>query len=240
MNYLLMGVTENGTASRVTLKSSVDTAGKTGTSGEDRDRLFVGYTPYLTAGIWCGYTEGGRAVGHMSKSHITIWDEIMKKMHGEILKDTNDCDIRSFSSAGLVWRNFCRDSGQMATDVCALDPRGDRIDGAYFIKGSEPLFPCEVHVRCRYSEDCNALASDRCPYEGCVDIALLKITSRAFPKQIFISDAPYVYPVEYNEKSKIPQENAYSGIGCCENNYGERCKKHNGEFTFGKKRAIIG
>ena len=240
MNQLLMGVTENGTASRIKLKNSVDTAGKTGTSGDDRDRLFIGYTPYLTAGIWCGYTDGTRAIGHMSTSHITVWDEVMRKMHGELLANTDDSDIRSFSSSGLVWRNFCRDSGAMATDVCALDPRGDRIDGAYFIRGSEPMLPCEVHVLCRYSEDCNALASEGCPYEGCIDIALLKIPARAFPKEIFISDAPYVYHGEYNEKADLPQNNVYSGIGYCENNYTERCKKHSGEFTFGKKRAIIG
>ena len=46
MTKLLQNVVENGTGKRLTLKSSVNCAGKTGTTQEDNDRWFCGFTPY--------------------------------------------------------------------------------------------------------------------------------------------------------------------------------------------------
>ena len=85
MNQLLMEVVNDGTARRITLKESVDTAGKTGTSSGDRDRLFIGYTPYYTAGIWCGFSGGSGEVGANSPTHLEIWDRIMTEIHEELV-----------------------------------------------------------------------------------------------------------------------------------------------------------
>ena len=81
MNQMLMTVVEEGTAKSITLKKGVNTAGKTGTSGGSKDKMFVGYTPYYTGGIWCGYDSNDKAVSGLSKSHLEIWDEIMTELH---------------------------------------------------------------------------------------------------------------------------------------------------------------
>ncbi|MBR5872968.1 MAG: M56 family metallopeptidase, partial [Oscillospiraceae bacterium] len=52
---------------------------------ENKEITYSGYTPYLTAGIWCGYGDGERSVGNVSVSHIKIWDTVMKGIHNEIL-----------------------------------------------------------------------------------------------------------------------------------------------------------
>ena len=113
MTNLLEGVVERGTARSVTLKDTVDTAGKTGTSGGSLDKLFVGYTPYYTVGIWCGYDDGKRGVDKYTPNHIKIWDDIMASLHQNCVEDLN---YKSFSTEGLVEVRFSRITGEYTED----------------------------------------------------------------------------------------------------------------------------
>ena len=54
MTQMLANVTKSGTGKAITLKEQVACAGKTGTTQSNYDRWFIGYTPYLLGGIWCG------------------------------------------------------------------------------------------------------------------------------------------------------------------------------------------
>ena len=193
MNKLLMSVTDSGTASKVTLKKSVDTAGKTGTSGDDKDRLFIGYTPYYTAGIWCGYASGERSVGKIAPTHIRIWDEVMTSIHEDRLKSVPENEIKSFSSQGLIKAQYCKDSGKLYTDRCSCDPRGLRLDTGYFTRNTLPKGECDRHVLVAYDECGEGMATELCPEENIKVISLLRIEDRHFPKEIIVSDADYVY-----------------------------------------------
>jgi penicillin-binding protein 1A len=51
-DYLLRAVVENGTGKSV--RSISRARGKTGTTQDDKDAWFVGYTPELVAGVWAG------------------------------------------------------------------------------------------------------------------------------------------------------------------------------------------
>ena len=144
MNQLLMNVTDDGTARSVTLKHSVDTAGKTGTSSGNNDRLFVGYTPYFTAGIWTGYPSRKASVEHASPSHINIWDEVMKRIHEECVFESGDA-VKGFSTQGLTYLPYCKDSGQLCGELCPQDIRGDRMAYAYFAKDNVPSHECAIH-----------------------------------------------------------------------------------------------
>ena len=190
MTQLLKTVTESGTASSLKLKNIVDTAGKTGTSGGSRDKEFIGYTPYFTAGIWCGFDGSDKAIPSLSKSHLEIWDEIMTKMHSEIIQGG---DLKSFSTEGLYRLPYCMDSGNLYSDSCILDPRGNRLDYGYFTADNCPEDLCKRHVVCKYDSLTKAVACPGCPKENLVDVALLYIPERSFPKQITVIDAEYVY-----------------------------------------------
>ena len=144
MLQMLMGVTDSGTASKITLKEIVDVAGKTGTSGNDKDRWFFGVTPYYTAGIWCGYKNMESSVGNNEKNHLKIWDDIMVGVHS--LKIGYEDNIRCFSTEGLVYAPYCRDSGKAFSPECLLDERGSRLEYGYFLKGSEPRQSCDKHA----------------------------------------------------------------------------------------------
>ena len=106
MNGMLSRVVELGTASKITLDNLVDTAGKTGTSASSRDKLFVGYTPYYTAGIWCGYGDNTRSV--TGSGHLDIWDSVMKQIHENKLSGIYA--PRSFSYNMVARVAYCKDT----------------------------------------------------------------------------------------------------------------------------------
>ena len=56
MTSLLQGVIQNGTGWRAKALER-PAAGKTGTSNDQVDAWFVGYTPQYTTGVWVGYDE---------------------------------------------------------------------------------------------------------------------------------------------------------------------------------------
>ena len=190
MNQLLMTVTDEGTAKALTLKNKINTAGKTGTSGGSKEKTFIGYTPYYTAGIWCGYDMSDMAVTNLSKSHIEIWDEVMTNLHEEIIREG---DLREFSREGLYRLPYCKDSGRLYSEACVFDPRGNRKDYGYFTVDNEPSGECDRHILCKFDSLTKSIACDSCPEENIVNVALLRIPDRAFPKEITVTDAEFVY-----------------------------------------------
>lgn len=233
MNQLLMTVTSDGTAEGISLKNIVDTAGKTGTSSGNRDKIFVGYTPYYTAGIWCGYDDGNEAVYNLSKSHLAIWDDIMCNIH----RDIAESEKNHFSTEGLLYLPYCRDSGERYSDNCIYDPRGNRRDYGYFTADNHPTGDCTRHILCMYDSVTKGIADMDCPKENLVPISLISVDSRAFPKEIFVTDAEFVYrntsgyahrpqstdlPYYWNE---IP-EGEYVGISKSKKQFNSSCQEH--------------
>ena len=77
---MLCGVVREGTGKKArALKRPV--AGKTGTTNNYRDALFIGFSPSVAAGVWVGQdnftTLGKRETG--AKAALPIWIEFMKK-----------------------------------------------------------------------------------------------------------------------------------------------------------------
>lgn len=217
MTQLLQNVVSFGTASKINLKYSVDTAGKTGTSGEDRDRWFIGYTPYYAAGIWCGYPERDASIGEIAPTHLEIWDSVMRKIHREVFNN-NDA-VKNFEIPyGVVRAQYCRDSGKLFCDTCSHDPRGSRISTGYFLKSNMPKSYCDRHVLVDYDEEnggvLNVGESKQGLFEDKEDVkirkvALLREYGRDFPAQIYISDAQYIYRDLNGEKASSSEKEPF-------------------------------
>ena len=144
MNQLLSNVVKDGTARQIKLKELVDVAGKTGTSGGDRDRIFIGYTPYFVAGIWTGYDRADKSVGYNSPNHLEIWDEVMRRIHDEIIFDGYSEEIKNFDTKNLVIKPYCSMSGMLPKEECEFDEDAE-IKFGYFKEDHLPEEICNYH-----------------------------------------------------------------------------------------------
>jgi 1A family penicillin-binding protein len=91
MTNILEGVLTRGTAKGHAL-SNMPCAGKTGTTNDNIDGWFVGYSAYYTTGVWVGF-DSPRGTSALSGATypLAIWDEFMSTLHeGLPSKELND------------------------------------------------------------------------------------------------------------------------------------------------------
>lgn len=185
MTKLLQEVIHRGTSSSVTLEKKTECAGKTGTTQNDFDRWFVGYTPEIICGVWCGYEYSEPLVG--KNLCTSIWDDVM----GMILT-TGDYRTQFEVPPSVIRVSYCKDSGKLMDEACTLDPRGNRAEVGYFVKGTEPSTFCDRHILCDYDCVGGGVSHGNCPEHYCQKVGLIK-AERSFPIQILVTDAQYVY-----------------------------------------------
>ncbi|MBQ8332666.1 MAG: transglycosylase domain-containing protein, partial [Clostridia bacterium] len=162
MNIMLEKVMTQGTGTGCTLRHTVDVAGKTGTTSADFDRYFVGYTPYYVGGVWTGYDIPQSLSAFGENPSLIVWDKVMTMLHQPIIDAAANGGepIRSFETApGVIEVVYCRDSGLLPSDACALDARGWRTEVGYFTRESAPTTTCDVHVVVNVDATTNRVAS---------------------------------------------------------------------------------
>ncbi|MBR6514262.1 MAG: PBP1A family penicillin-binding protein [Clostridia bacterium] len=141
MTKILQGVISYGTGSRMNIDAKVNVAGKTGTTSDDCDRWFMGYTPYYIGGVWFGYAMPMSLNGFSETRapSLAIWDDIMAKLHQPIF-DSGE-KIEKFTLAdGVVKASVCSKSGKLATKSC-----DEGVQTGYFVQGNLPTKYCDVH-----------------------------------------------------------------------------------------------
>lgn len=159
------GVVSDGTGTAVSLASDMPVAGKTGTSSNNADSWFTGYTPYYTASIWMGYDINKEFENE--NYHKKIWKTIMDKIISvkELkTKEFDDCD-------DITTAYICSKSGKLAINgVCDHEIDSDSSSGIkneirkeYFAKGTVPKDYCDVHVKVTLCKSTNLLAKKSCP-----------------------------------------------------------------------------
>ena len=81
MTDILEGVMTRGTAAGLGL-DQMPSAGKTGTTNENKDGWFAGYTPYYTTSIWVGYDSPRWLRGLTGSAYpAEIWNTYMEEIH---------------------------------------------------------------------------------------------------------------------------------------------------------------
>lgn len=110
---------------------NMPTYGKTGTTNDNKDKWFVGFTPYYVGAVWYGY-DTPKEISASSNPATAVWKKVMTSVHeGLSSKELNVPDsVRAVS--------ICKNSGNLPSSGCS------KIT-AYFKPGTEPSKRCTSH-----------------------------------------------------------------------------------------------
>ncbi len=118
-------------------------AGKTGTTSDNKDAWFAGYTPDLSAVVWMGHPESSKTMEPINGRVLVggtypadIWREFMSQA-------LQDRPVSEFTppEGEIIDIQICKDSGLIPTHWCPEESLEYKI----YIKGKEPQDTCNVH-----------------------------------------------------------------------------------------------
>ena len=159
----------------------VSLAGKSGTTNENKDLWFVGYSAYYTCGVWGGYDDNSAQENNVYVKNI--WQDIMEAAHKE---KTN---VELVENEQFQKVTICKKCGNLASKgICSNSIQGDMTYSEYFRKDEVPTKYCSCHeeyIICKESEMC---AGQYCPKELKITKVYLK---NATPGT---EDEPYCVP----------------------------------------------
>lgn len=158
MKDILRTTVTEGLAKQAKLPNMV-VAGKTGTTQNQADIWFVGFTPYYVTGTWIGNDSPVITLSKGSASVAQLWQHISSTLH-EGLEN-----ITAFNMPpGIVTANICTQSGLLPSGLCSHDPRGT-IKSEIFAQGTVPTSTCDAHVQVNVDTSNNSIANPYCPEE---------------------------------------------------------------------------
>ncbi len=144
MNKLLRSVVTGGTGGSAAF-DGMTIAGKTGTTTDNCDRYFAGYTPYYSAAVWVGYKDRPEKINAGSKNPAALaWKMVMQKLH-EGLENKSFFD----KPEGITSVTVCADCGMKTSALCGQDYRGGRTVSMEIQASAAPSATCTCHIEAK-------------------------------------------------------------------------------------------
>ena len=132
-------------------------AGKTGTTSDNRDVWFAGFTPYYTAVTWAGYDNNLEMNKEEQNLAKKLWRAVMSEVHTDLQNQTFPIP------PGIVQAQVCSQSGKLP--IPGLCDVSLTVVTEYFSEETVPTETCDVHYTgniCAYS---HLPAAETCPFK---------------------------------------------------------------------------
>ncbi|MGD9679314.1 MAG: hypothetical protein AB7V16_13315, partial [Vulcanibacillus sp.] len=172
---------------------NIDIAGKTGTTNDNKDAWFIGYSPEVTLGVWVGYDYP------VSLPNASIASQTWGRLFAEILKV--DPDLSPISSTfkmptDIVKMEVSKTSGKLPSDLTR--------EAGYLVTDwfNKKYIPTEV--------DDSLERASIVYYDGKRYIAKPETPEDMVEKGIFFKREPYVIPEPEDGKAKKAYPDDYN------------------------------
>ncbi len=133
VNMMRSVINEGTAAAARSTGFSLDAAGKTGTTNDQRDAWFIGFTPDLIAAVWVGFDDNKPIGLTGSQGALPMWTSFMKRA-------TAGRGDRAFTVPdGVVFVDIDKTTGKLATPGCP------KVIREAFLAGTEPRDECPIH-----------------------------------------------------------------------------------------------
>ncbi|GAB4241973.1 MAG: penicillin-binding protein 1B [Deltaproteobacteria bacterium] len=132
--YAMEGVLERGTAKTARMMGiDFPASGKTGTTDDNRDSWFVGFTPDVVCAVWVGYDSGADTGLPGAKGALPIWARFVRALYPA----GGPVPLRP--PEGIETADIDPESGFLATTACPHTLR------EAYLAGTAPKEPCPLH-----------------------------------------------------------------------------------------------
>ena len=137
---LLQTVINKGTggSARWKYKFYKNAAGKTGTTNSFTDAWFVGFTPYIAAGVYVGLDNPAVSLGPSesgARAALPIWANFMRETYKEFNWQDREFEVPE----GIVEVEICNETGLLPSKYC-------QVYSEYFKEGTVPTEHCHIHT----------------------------------------------------------------------------------------------
>lgn len=204
MRDLLRTAVSEGLARQAQLANHV-VSGKTGSTNDNIDAWFVGFTPYYVGATWFG-NDLNIPLAQGSEFSAGFWREVMEDLHEGL--EPKEVPVPS----GIIRVTVDTISGKLPSELSKEDPR-NTIRSDLFISGFEPTEVDDVHVKVKICKASGKLATKYCPEDEVEEKVMVKRPVPYNPKDhkdIQLRDSKYDAPTEecdvHNEKTHREQQ----------------------------------
>lgn len=179
MNSILTDAVNGGTGTAAQISGMV-VAGKTGTTSDNKDRWFVGYTPYYVAAVWTGYPTPEK-ISTSGNPAAKLWQKVMSLVH-------EDLPYKEFSTPANTYQSPVIGVGESMS---------------YYIRGIAVSSDGAVEII--YEEEVGSRPAGRTVTVEALTVQDYDLTSPSAQVEFVISEDPADNIIEFTYVSNLPE-----------------------------------